>query len=320
MQNLRIVFMGTGDIALPTFQALLDLHKKKLDLLGLVTQPDKPVGRKQILTPPKIKELALTQEIPVDQPESAKSSGFIQRLRQMKPDVIVVMAYGQILSQELLEIPTLAFVNVHASLLPRWRGAACIQAAIDAGDSHTGITIMHVVKKLDAGDLILKKATPIAADETGGVLHDRLADMAPAALLESLELLANGTATREPQIAEEVTYIGKLMRDDGEIDWNTDAESLERRIRAYDPWPGTFTHFTDQKGRKRRMKIFPGCKIVDESPSAPAGTISAGAGGVTVHCGTQALILGDVQPDGSRRMTAEEFWKGGQVKEGDLLG
>jgi len=308
MSSHRIVFLATGDIALPSLSALLGKN-----LVALVTQPDKPVGRKQILTSPRIKDEAIAHGIPVIQPESAKDPLFLEKLRALEPDVIVVMAYGQILSKAFLEIPRVACINLHASLLPRYRGAACIQAAIDAGDSHTGITVMHVVKALDAGDIILKLETPIGAEETGGELHDRLADMAPEALTEALKQIADGTAGRTPQDPTEVSYISKLMREDGEIDWSQSAESLERRVRAYDPWPGTSTFYTERKGRKqgshRRLKIFPPVRVSDEI--LPIGTepgqVLVCGELLQVACGEGSLIISHLQPEGSRRMTAAEF-------------
>lgn len=318
MAKLRIVFMGTGDIALPSFSSLLDDREQAYELVALVTQPDKPVGRKQVLTAPVIKELALSHDVAVMQPESAREASFLNALRAMQPDVIVVMAYGQILSQALLDIPSVACINLHASLLPKYRGAACIQAAIDAGDSHTGITVIHVVKALDAGDIILKVETPIGPHETGGNLHDRLADMAPDALGRALNQLINGNAKRIPQDPEQVSYISKLMREDGELDWSQPAEALERRIRAYDPWPGTSTTFVDVKGRKRRLKIFPQVEPCEQS--GKPGQVLSVDDVLTIACGEGALTIGSVQADGSRRMSAAEFLLGNTVKVGDLLG
>ena len=314
MSDLRIVFMGTGDIALPSFSALMSSEQ----LVALITQPDKPVGRKQILTPPKIKELALEEGIPVLQPEKASDAQFLTELSALKPDVIVVMAYGQILTQAFLDIPKVACINLHASLLPKYRGAACIQAAIDAGDEFSGITIMHVVKALDAGDMILKKQLRIGDKETGGELHDRLADLGPKALMEALVLLENGDATGTPQNEAEVSYISKLMREDGEIDWSQDAVALERRIRAYDPWPGTSTTFTDKKGRARRLKIFPQVTVL-EGKGKPGEIISL-ENGLQIACGSGSLIVESLQPDGSRRMTADDFLKSAPFSIGDLLG
>jgi methionyl-tRNA formyltransferase len=313
MSKHRIVFMGTGDIALPTFSTLVGAG-----LVALVTQPDKPVGRKQVLTPPRIKQEALAHGIPVLQPESARDPSFLAELAAMEPDVIVVMAYGQILSRAFLDIARVACINLHASLLPHYRGAACIQAAIDAGDSHTGITVMHVVKALDAGDIILKKELAIGRDETGGELHDRLADIAPVALTEALAQLADGTASREPQDEACASYISKLMRDDGEIDWSLDAAAMERRIRAYDPWPGTSTSYVDKKGRVRRLKIFPQVKVCDLGGTP--GEVLAVDGVLRVACGKGSLEIDRLQPDGARRMTAAEFMLGSPLAVGDRLG
>lgn len=313
MTKHRIVFVGTGDIALPSFATLLDAG-----LVALVTQPDKPVGRKQVLTPPRIKQEALAHGIPVLQPESARDRSFLAELTALKPDVIVVMAYGQILSQAFLDIARVACINLHASLLPRYRGAACIQAAIDAGDRQTGVTVMHVIKALDAGDIILRKELAIGRHETGGELHDRLADLAPVALTEALAQLADGTASREPQDEASASYVSKLLREDGEIDWSLDAEALERRIRAYDPWPGTSTSYVDKKGRVRRLKIFPQVKVCDQQ-GAP-GEVLAVDGLLRVACGKGALEIDRLQADGSRRMTAVEFMLGAPLAVGDCLG
>ena len=318
MAKLRIVFMGTGDIALPSMRALLSDSELPFELVALVTQPDKPVGRKQVLTAPAIKELALGHDIPVMQPESAREKSFLEALAATEPDVIVVMAYGQILSQALLDIPSVACINLHASLLPKYRGAACIQAAIDAGDSHTGITVMHVVKALDAGDIILKVETPIGQYETGGELHDRLAEIAPDALRQVLNQLVSGDAERTPQDPEQVSYISKLMREHGEIDWSQSAEALERRIRAYHPWPGTSTIFVDSKGRKRRLKIFPQVELSDQS--GKPGQVLSTDELLTVACGEGSLLVKSVQPDGSRRMSAADFLMGNTLNAGDLLG
>lgn len=312
--SLRIVFMGTGDIAIPSFSVLLGNG-----LVALVTQPDKPVGRKQKLTPPQIKTVAEQHGVPVLQPEKARDKDFLEELAALKPDVIVVMAYGQILSQALLDIPTMAIINLHASLLPRFRGAACIQAAIDTGDAETGITVMHVVKALDAGDIILTKAITIGDQETGGQLHDRLAEIAPSALLEALEKLEDGTATRTPQDENKVSYISKLMREHGEIDWSQPAAAIERRIRAYDPWPGTYTSFMDKKNRARRLKIFPQVTCVEGKGKAGEVMITE-EGELTVCCGEMALKISEVQPDGSRRMSVADFLKGNPMKNGDILG
>lgn len=299
---MRLIFIATGDIAIPAFRELL-VHGPRP--LALVTQPDKPTGRHQTLTPPMIKVEALAAGVPVFQPE--KIGNIAVELAELDPEVIVVMAYGQILRDDILRLASLAIINLHASLLPRFRGAACIQAAIDAGDLETGITVMHVVRELDAGDIILKLALPIAADETGGSLHDRLAEIAPTALAESLAALAAGRAARIPQDQAASCYISKLERDHGRLDWTQGAVNLERRVRAYDPWPGTFT-LALENGQPKRLKIFPPTTVVEQN-LAP-GELLMSEGKLLVGCGGAALRLEFVQPEGGRRMAATDYFRG----------
>lgn len=299
---MRILFIATGEIALPAFRRLLATGPVPV---ALVTQPDKPVGRHQTLMPPIIKTEALAAGIPVYQPE--KIGDAAEALARLRPDIAVVMAYGQILRNNILQLPTSAIINLHASLLPKYRGAACIQAAIDAGDLESGITAMHVVRELDAGDIILKRAIPLAPEETGGSLHDRLADLAADVLMDTLELLAAGTAPRVPQDPACVSYIPKLERDDGRIDWNLAASLLERRIRAYDPWPGTFTHAIEA-GREKRLKVFPATRVI-QGDFVP-GEITGPEGRLVVGCGGGALELLHVQPDGGKRMSAADYLRG----------
>ena len=299
---MRLIFIATGEIALPAFRHLLEHGPRPV---ALVTQPDKPTGRHQALTPPAIKVEAQAAGIPVFQPE--KIGDITAELAALEPEVLVVMAYGQILRKNILNLASKAIINLHASLLPKYRGAACIQAAIDAGDRETGVTAMHVVRELDAGDVILSKLIPVAADETGGSLHDRLAEIAPSVLAETLEKLAAGTAPRVPQDADASSYISKLERDDGRLDWSQDAATLERRIRAYDPWPGTFTLATED-GRAKRLKVFPPVTVIDQDLSP--GEISIADGQLVVGCGSGALRLETVQPDGSRKMSAADYLRG----------
>jgi methionyl-tRNA formyltransferase len=299
---MRLVFIATGDIALPAFRHLLVNGPRPL---ALVTQPDKPVGRRQVLTPPAIKTEALAAGIPVYQPETI--GDIAAELAALEPEVLAVMAYGQILRKNILTLASKAIINLHASLLPKYRGAACIQAAIDAGDAETGITAMHVVRALDAGDMIVSRAIPIAADETGGSLHDRLAALSPQVLAGTLEMLAAGTAPRVPQDDAASSYISKLDREHGKIVWSADAVAIERRIRAYDPWPGTYA-IADEDGHPKRLKIFPPATVV-ESDLAP-GEISSDGGRLVVGCGVGALVLTTVQPDGGRRMAAADYLRG----------
>jgi len=300
--NMRIIFIATGDISLPSFRRLLADGPVPV---ALVTQPDKPVGRHQVVTAPLIKLAALDAGVPVFQPE--KISDIAADLAALDPDVLVVMAYGQILRGKVLTLPRLAIINLHASLLPRHRGAACIQAAIDAGDKRTGITAMHVVRELDAGDIILKKSIEMAPDETGGSLHDRLADLAPSVLMETLDLLENGNAPGIAQDPAAATYIPKLERDDGRLDWSMSAVALERRIRAYDPWPGTFTHAIEG-GTAKRLKIFPPVLVLTEN--GDAGVLRSGDEGVIVGCGEKSLKIAIVQPEGGRKMSAADYLRG----------
>ncbi|NNC90380.1 MAG: methionyl-tRNA formyltransferase [Akkermansiaceae bacterium] len=303
---MRVVFMGTGEIGVPCLDALL---ASSHDIVGLVTQPDRPVGRHQELTPPRVKSIARDAGVPVLQPERVRRKDAVEEIRALAPDVIVVVAYGQLLPPDLLAIPPKGCLNVHASLLPRHRGASCIQAAIAAGDEESGVTIMFMAKGLDTGDVILRQATALAPGETGGSLHDRLAALAPPALMDALRRLEAGTARPEPQDGALATYAPKLRREDGELDWSAGASALERRIRAYDPWPGTYTWFRDARGRERRLKVFPAVEVA--AGSGPPGTIlEAGAAGLVVACGDGGLRVHALQPDGAKRMGAAEFLTG----------
>src|SRR5438093_2936389 len=230
---MRIVFIGAGEIGVPTLQALLRSSEHRLT--GVLTQLDKPVGRAQRIEPPPIKKALAGVKVPILQPARIKDRQPIEEVCALRPDAIVVMAYGQILPREVLEIPSVACLNLHASLLPRWRGAVPIQAAIAAGDCETGITVMYMAEGLDTGDMLLQRKIDISPTDTGGSLHDRLAQIAPAALIDSLGLLASGTAPRIPQDNDLATYAPKLTRDDGKIDWSEPAEAIARKIRAFKP-------------------------------------------------------------------------------------
>ncbi|MEI7912040.1 MAG: methionyl-tRNA formyltransferase [Verrucomicrobiota bacterium] len=301
---MRLVLIATGDIALPSFRHLLERGPRPL---ALITQPDKPVGRHQTLMPPALKLDALKAGVALLQP--AVIGDVAAELAAIAPDVIVVMAYGQILRPNILTLARTAIINLHASLLPRHRGASCIQAAIEAGDAATGITAMHVIRQLDAGDVIWAKAIPIGAAETGGGLHDRLADLAAEVLEETLQQLGSGTATRTVQNPDLASYAPKLEREDGRMDWDQDAMALERRIRAYDPWPGTFT-VVGEAGQPKRLKIFPPVEVCDSG--LRPGEMSTADGTLRVGCGTGSLRLHQVQPEGSRRMSATDYLRGRQ--------
>lgn len=305
---MRVLFIGTGDIGLPTLRALLSSPGHQL--IGLVTQPDKPVGRTQEIRPPATKGLLANAQvdIPVLQPARIKATDAIEQLRSLAPDVIVVMAYGQILPRAVLDIPRIACLNLHASLLPRWRGASPIQAAIAAGDSETGITVMYMDEGLDTGDILLQKKIEIVASETGDSLHDRLGAIAPEALLESLQLFEAGSAPRRKQDSGTATYAPKLERDAGKIDWTEPAQAIERRIRAYNPWPGAYARLTDRTGQTRSLKIH-AATVLDRT--GPAGTILDPDGQeFVIGTGGGALRLDTVQLEGKRRMSADEFLRG----------
>ncbi|SHJ35023.1 methionyl-tRNA formyltransferase [Rubritalea squalenifaciens DSM 18772] len=311
----RILFMGTGDIAIPSFEALLSSN---YELVALVTQPDKPVGRKMVMTPPQIKEVALSHGIQVLQPEKVRGADELEKIRALAADVIVVMAYGQILPKALLEMPSVACINLHASLLPKFRGASCIQSAIDEGDSETGITVMHVSPRLDEGDIILSSKVAIGSATTGGQLHDELAAVAPGAMLQALQELFDGVASRTAQDDSLASYSPKLLREHGQIDWGSSAEQIERRVRAYDPWPGTYTCFQDAKGRTKRIKIFPGLDVVSGLSGEP-GEVLKLDGELIVACGSGSVRIHELQVEGSRRMGVEDFLKASPLSVGDKL-
>ena len=296
---MRIVFIGTGEIGVPTLRALLNSEH---EVVAVVTQPDKRVGREQsIETPPIKKEIAKTR-IPILQPARIKDQQATEEIRGFAPDVVVVVAYGQILQRDVLEIPRLACLNLHASLLPRWRGAAPIQAAIAAGDCETGITAMYMDEGLDTGDILLQRRVEILPNDTGGSLHDRLAQIAPEALLESLRLLSAGNAPRIAQDNARTTYAPKLKREHGLIDWSESAEAIERKIRAYNPWPGAF-----MKVDRQNLKVF-SASVVDLN--GQPGEVLRSDEDLVVATGKDAVSLAEVQLEGKRRMSAAEFLRG----------
>jgi methionyl-tRNA formyltransferase len=302
----RIVFMGTGEIGVPTLQTLLQSDDHQL--VGVVTQPDKRTGRSQKLTAPPIKAAIGGSAVPVLQPDRIKSSDAIAAIREWNADVIVVMAYGQILPRGLLELPRIACLNLHASLLPRHRGAAPIQAAIVAGDPETGITVMYMDEGLDTGDILLQRPLEISPNETGESLHRRLGELAPDCANEALGRLRAGTAERRPQNPALATYAAKLTRADGQIDWMETAPSIERKIRAFNPWPGAFTLIKQRSGREQRLKIF--CAQIENRNGSPGEILQADGGRFIVAAGQNALSLGKVQLEGKGSMRVEEFLHG----------
>lgn len=304
---MRIVFIGTGEIGVPVLRSLLNSQEHQL--VGVVTQPDKPAGREQRIEAPPIKAALAGSVFPILQPARIKREEAAAEIRALTPDVIVVMAYGQILPRSVLEIPRGACLNLHASLLPRHRGAAPIQAAIVAGDRESGITVMYMDEGVDTGDILLQSRLEIAADETGRSLHDRLAQIAPDALHEALAQLQRESAPRIPQDSPVATYAPKLEREDGRIDWMESAALIERKIRAFNPWPGAFTLLRDATGRDRKLKIFRAA-IVESKRASPGEILDTDESKLLIATKDGALLLGEVQLEGKRRMSAAEFLRG----------
>ena len=310
---MKIVFLGTGEIGLPALEALADSSDH--DLLAVFTQPDKPFGRKGELKPPAPKAFAEGRGIPVHQPAKIRSSESMELLEGYLPEVVVVVAYGQILPESVLDLPPVACLNLHASILPQHRGAAPIQAAILAGDRETGMAVMYMDVGLDTGDVLLVRKLELAEDETGGSLHDRLAELGPEALLEALDLLARGETPRTPQDHALATHTGKLDRGDGAIDWLQPAGEIERRVRAFDPWPGTSSAFPDGAG----FKLFPAVEVLSELKGDPGEVLESGRDGIVVACGEGALRITELQPAGKRRMTAAAYLAGRDLPTGSIL-
>jgi methionyl-tRNA formyltransferase len=296
---MRVLFIGTGEIGVPVLRWLLESEAHQL--IGVVTQPDKPAGREQRIEAPPVKAALAGSRVPIFQPKRIKDEEAVAEIRALEPDVIVVMAYGQILPRPVLEIPRIACLNLHASLLPRHRGAAPIQAAIVAGDRESGITVMYMAEGLDTGDVLLQNRIQIAPEETGGSLHDRLAQIAPDTLKEALAQLQAGTAPRIPQDAATATYAPKLEREHGRIDWTEPATLIERKIRAFNPWPGAFAILPNNEGAERKLKIFRASLVAPESADPKHLVIAAK---------DEALRLEEVQLEGKRRMSAAEFLRG----------
>ncbi len=307
---MRILFIGTGDIGLPALEWLLSTSKH--EVVGVITQPDKPEGSNLVLTPPEVKVRALAAGLPVLQP--AKIRHIVDELKAFEADVAIVVAYGQILSRGVLDVPRLACLNIHASLLPKHRGASPIQAAIREGDAETGVTIMFMDEGLDTGDVLLMDAMPILPADTGGVLHDKLALAAPASLERALDFLAAGSPPRTPQDNTLSTHCGKLKREDGRLDWQRSAIELERLIRAYNPWPGTSCMLPNDKP----LKVHRASVIANaEACPAPGTVVSADAkNGLIISCGQGLLRLDEVQAEGGKRLPAADFLRGHALEIG----
>jgi methionyl-tRNA formyltransferase len=309
---MRVLFWGTPAFAAPPLRALIG---EGFDVAGVVTQPDRPVGRsRSTLQPPPVKRIALEESIPVLQPERPRGDEFVAQLRELAPDISVVVAYGHILSTDVVDLPKLGTINIHASLLPLLRGAAPIQAAIREGHAETGISIMRMVKALDAGPVILQVRTPIPDDETSGELQLRLAEMGAMALIEALALIAMGTGVEIPQDEASTTYASKVDRAMTRIDWNADATTVSRVVRAYDPRPGAFT-----SAPSGEAKLFGAKPMPATSDHAPGEILRIAAEGMTVACGEGAVLVGAVHPAGKRRVTPDEWARGRGIVVGERL-
>ncbi|MGK2936072.1 MAG: methionyl-tRNA formyltransferase [Gemmatimonadaceae bacterium] len=308
---MRVLFWGTPDFAVPPLAALLG---EGLEVIGVVTQPDKPQGRSRssVVASP-VKTIALREEIPVLQPAKARDPQFISEVRKLEPDISVVVAYGQILSKEVIDLPKHGTLNIHASLLPALRGAAPIQGAILAGLAETGISIMQMVPELDAGPVLHQVRTPIGPDETYGELALRLSELGALAIVEALALMSAGAAAPKEQDAALVTYAPKVTRDAARIDWTQDATQVSRGIRAYDPRPAAFT-----VANGAEVKLFHP-SLADGLSGNPGQILEAGDE-LVVACDEGAVRISEVQPAGRRRMAAGDWTRGRAVAVGDILG
>jgi methionyl-tRNA formyltransferase len=313
---VRVLFWGTPDFALPPLRALLG---EGFDVVGVVTQPDRPLGRsRSILEPPPVKRVAAAEALTVLQPERPRGDEFASQLRELNPEISVVVAYGHILPQSIIDLPAHGTINIHASLLPLLRGAAPIETAIRDGHAETGVTIMRMVKALDAGPWILQAKTPILDDETGGELRLRLAELGALALIEAMALIELGQAVETPQDESLATYAPKIERPMARIDWTADAASVSRSIRAYDPRPGAFATSTSGSSQAE-VKLY-GARVSSRAVNGSPGEVLAIENdGMTVACGTGAVQIASVHPAGKRRLTPREWASGRGIAVGERL-
>ena len=310
MAPLRIVFMGTPAFACSTLQALLDRGD---EILAVVTQPDRPKGRGQQLAPPPVKEMAESVGLPVLQPVKVRAPEFIDTMRELAPDLIVVIAFGQILPKALLEVPRLGCINIHASLLPRWRGAAPINWCIINGETETGITTMLMDVGLDTGDMLVKRSIAIDPDEDASSLHDRLAALGADTLTETLDLLVKGELVPEAQDNDLTCYAPMLKKEDGAIDWTKDALAIKNLVRGVTPWPGAYTIWEGKTLKVCRVSVAPGT-------GRPGEVLRADRLGLEIACGSGSLLIDELQLEGRKRLPASEFMAGCKVLAGSLLG
>ncbi|MCB9435973.1 MAG: methionyl-tRNA formyltransferase [Anaerolineales bacterium] len=315
MTTTRVVFMGTPEFAVPVLQALIDAPD--FQVVGVVTQPDRPAGRGNKLRPSPVKELAVARQIEVFQPEKLRGEAVMEYLSAWQPDVHVVAAYGQILRQAVLDLPRYGSINVHASLLPRWRGAAPIQAAILGGDAETGITIMQMDAGLDTGPMLSKAAVPILPTDTGQTLHDKLAAVGGPLLVDTVRGFIAGKIQPQPQDEALSTYAPRIQKEDGQLDWSQSAVEIDRRVRAFDPWPGTFTAWDGQL-----LKILAGQIVAGGGKRVLPGQVSLKSGMAPLVIGTSEGLYAPtmLQMAGRKAMTAADVVNGFAQMDGVILG
>ncbi len=314
MAALRIIFMGTPDLAAASLRALLRVPK--FQIVAVVTQPDRPKGRDLKLQPSPVKQLAFEAGLSVLQPEKARDEKFIAELRVLQPEVIAVAAFGQILPKAILDLPRFGCLNVHTSLLPKYRGASPIQSAILNGDETTGVTIMQMDVGLDTGDMLMQNTTPIRDEDNAATLHDRLAEMGAELLVETIHGLVAGELHGYKQDAALATHVSKIRKEDGNIVWSQPARAIWNRIRAFTPWPGAFTYLPALP-KPLLLKIWE-AELV--STRGVAGEVlSADKSGIVIGCGEDALRVTILQREGGRRMSAQEFLAGNQLPPGTIF-
>lgn len=315
---MKIVFMGTPDFAAGCLKALYDAGH---EITAVVTQPDRPKGRKKQPVPSPVKEVALAHNTPLLQPERIRNPEEIEKLKEFEAELFVVAAFGQILPTEILRMPPLGCINVHASLLPKYRGAAPIQQAILDGEAQTGVTIMQMDEGLDTGDILTQSRVDIRPEETGGSLFDVLMEEGARLLVETIPKLAGGSITPTPQEESRATYVKMLKKEDGRMDFSLPAEVLERRIRGLSPWPGAFCEYEGKKLRLWKGQVIPEGDAFAGGKKPQSGTvIGCGREGIDLCCGQDILRILELQPEGKKRMETRDYLLGHKVTEGERFG
>lgn len=309
---MKVVFMGTPDFSVPCLQAIID---EGHEVVAVVTQPDKPKGRGKKMSMPPVKELAIKYDIEVYQPQRVKTDEFVNILKDINPDVIIVVAFGQILSKDILDIPKYGCINVHASLLPKYRGAAPINWVIINGEKTTGVTTMYMDVGLDTGDMILKKEMNIEVDQTAGELHDKMMYVGADVLKDTLRLIENNNAPRQKQNDDESSYAPIMDKNLGNINWAKKSEEIYNLIRGTNPWPSAYTKYNDDT-----MKIWKSEILDKESNNKPGTILKVDKEGIQVATGNKILLLKEIQMPGKRRMSVEDYIKGNDIDTNSTLG